>query len=70
MSLICQIRIQGPEYLYDTQGSLCNRLGNIAACRGYCSDNGKSALAVVLAQGDNTAGTLVELCQMGTRYAG
>ena len=63
MPFICQIGIQAPEYLNDTQGSLGHRLGNISACRGYGSDNGQSSLSVVLTQGNYTAGALIKLCQ-------
>ena len=70
MSGVCQIRIQAPENLDDSECCLCDRLGNIAAGRGNCSDNGEGALASFASERHHTACALIELCQSRTQVSG
>src|SRR5699024_11538149 len=70
MSLISQGRIQSPEYLYNTKGSLRYRLGNSSSRRRHGADYGQGPFSLILAQRNYVACSLVELCQTGTQVCG
>ena len=61
VTLVGKRRVKTPEYLYDTQGRLRNRLRDIAAGRRYRADNRERAFGVLCAVDENASCSLVEL---------